>query len=146
MFFCCSRKFTNVPSYIFHHIITLCLLYFSWMMNAHRVGSLLILGNNNVIYFFLAIAKVTKILNKKKLAFASFWIFFVVRNIAKILFLRGTHISLFKTNLPYYPGFLLLNGFLLMLVVHNVYYTYILYKMAKTHYTFKSLKLKQNVD
>lgn len=133
MFIFCSKKYSNVKSYIFHHIVTLGLLYFSWMLNAHRAGTLLIVINNNVIYLFLSIAKILRLMEKKNLAFISFWVFFVVRNYAKVLFLRIAYISFFKTGLPFYPAHLLMNSFILMLIIHNVYFTLVLCQMARKH-------------
>lgn len=142
IFILCSRRFSNVSSYIFHHIVSLCLLYFSWMLNAHRAGSLIILVNNIIIYFFLSIAKVTKHLDQSLLEFITFWTFFFVRNVAKIIFLRISYIGVFETNMPVYPAYVIINSFMMMLIVHNVYFTNLLFKMAQTHYSFESLRCR----
>lgn len=144
MFVCYSKRFSYAISYILHHIVTLLLLYFSWMMNAHRVGTLLIFINNILTYFFQSIAKVTKLLEMPYLKLISFWIFFMIRMIAKLIFLQIIYLGIFEVDLPIYPAFVVMYSFLIMLVIHNVYFTKILFKMACKHYSWSSLKAKQD--
>lgn len=136
MFLVCSSRFSNVRSYIAHHLVAIGLMCIGWIINYRQCSSLLLFINNIVIYFFLSIVKLSRILNYHRISFFAFWIFFVTRNIAKIVSLK---ISFLVFQQPVFFVQIVINALTVLLIVHNIYFTYILTEMARKHYNLKSL-------
>lgn len=136
MFLVHSRRFSNVRSYIAHHLVAIGLIYIGWIINYRQCSTVLLFINNIVIYFFLSIVKLSRILNLKRVSFFAFWIFFIVRNIAKYAALK---ISYAAFQQPLFFVQIVINALVVLLIVHNVYFTYVLTEMAQKHYSLKSL-------
>lgn len=137
MFLFYPQRYNNVRSYIVHHLVSIVLLYIGWIINYRQIGSLLLFMNNIVIYLSLSIVKLSRILHLKRTSFVAFWMFFAVRNIAKIISMKISYVMLQQ---PLFIAQIVINTLVVMLIIHNIYFTYVLTQMARKHYSLKSLR------
>lgn len=137
MFLFYSQRYSNVRSYVVHHLVSVSFLFIGWIINIRQLVLLFLFINNVVIYFFLSIVKLSKILQLKRTSFVAFWTFFFMRNISKIIALRIAYVMFQQ---PLFLVQIIINALAVVLIIHNIYFTYVLVEMARKHYSFKSLR------
>lgn len=131
-FILCSEKFNYVRLYIFHHLVTFNVMYFTWMLNLHRAGTIVMFLNSIVQNLLLKSYQIFKILKLKKFTFWSFWIYFVIKIFCLFIFCKMSYIFIFDnsifTHVPLCPSFYLINAFVVLLVILFTYSTIAAYR------------------
>jgi len=129
---CTDIKRKDFWEMVVHHVVTLCLLSFSWTCNFVRVGTLILLVHD-VADIFLEATKVTKYLNKQKLCDALFIIFTAFWFLTRIYIFPFViiHNTIFEPPniVPPFPGYYIFNVFLGLLEILHLIWTYMILKI-----------------
>lgn len=133
-FVLCSELFNGVLLSILHHLISLCLIYFSWIINLHRAGVVILFFSDIIVNLALKPYQISKITKHKRVRFWSFWIFFIVRICCKLIFLKLSYFFIFDNPVPIYPAFFFFNTFIILLIIHNAYINLLLTRIAFKKY------------
>ncbi|KAK5638662.1 hypothetical protein RI129_012957 [Pyrocoelia pectoralis] len=115
-----------------HHVSTIALLTFCWVLNLHRIGSVVLLLHISAD-IFLEAAKMARYARCQKLFDAIFMIFTIVWIITRLYMypfwiLRCT-LTIPLTFGPPFPAYFLLNAFMILLLVLHIFWSYLILKM-----------------
>ncbi|KAB0799283.1 hypothetical protein PPYR_07163 [Photinus pyralis] len=115
-----------------HHVTTIALLTFCWVLNLHRIG-ILILLLHICADIFLDAAKVARYAGYQKLCdciFAMFTVVWIVTRLCIYPFwiIRST-LTMPLTAGPPFPAYFVLNGCLIVLLMLHVFWTYLILKI-----------------
>lgn len=123
----------------FHHVITISLLYFSWMLNLYRVA-LVIVFYSHIPSAIYKLFKIFKIFHWNHALVWTFWIFFMARISWTIILLKISYFMIIANPIPLCPSFFFFNGLVLLLNFLNFHYTFLTFRFLVncTQITFKS--------
>ncbi|KAH8871231.1 Ceramide synthase 3 [Schistosoma japonicum] len=96
-----------------HHISTVSLLVFSYLTNFHRIGAIVLLLHD-IADCWMEAAKICKYINKNLASEVVIW----------------TTIKLGPVENGIYPGYVIMNGFLLVLQILHIYWFCLIVKIA----------------
>jgi sphingoid base N-palmitoyltransferase len=112
-----------------HHLVAVPLISFGWVCNIHRMGSL-IMVIHDAADIFLEFAKSLKYAKFSKACDITFLIFVIVWIITRLMiYPRLLFVTFFRTLLPAYPVYYLLNSLLSIVLFLHIYWTYLIYKV-----------------
>lgn len=117
-----------------HHVATVLLIMFSWVCNLHRAGSLVLLVHD-FADIFLEGAKALKYARYQKtcdVVFAFFTIVWIITRLGFFPFwiLYSTAIDAPRIVNTMFPAYYIFNGLLVLLLVLNLYWTYLILRIA----------------
>lgn len=114
-----------------HHVLAILLISLSWICNIHRVGSL-ILAVHDCADIFLEAAKSLNYAKLRKACDAVFAFFAVVWIVTRlIMFPRIIFGTVFQSQLPLYPAYLIFNLMLIGLLILHFIWTYMIFQVIK---------------
>jgi hypothetical protein len=117
-----------------HHITSIFIMYFTWNLNLHRIGTVVIFFNSIVQVILLMAHRICKLLKLKKSIFWSFWMYFLTKLICLFIFVKMSYNCVFNNpifaDVPYSPTFFLITAFGALLIIIFVYYAMITYRKS----------------
>lgn len=134
----CISQFTDVPHKDFwqmfiHHIVTIALLWFSWICNVHRIGSLVLIVHDSADVL-LQLFKILKYVGWQVSCARVYYLFTVVWIITRLgifpfWIIRSTSIEAPKI-VPMFPAYYIFNTLFLLLLTLHVIWTGVILKVA----------------
>lgn len=128
-----DHKRKDFVQMIIHHIVTMFLLYFSWVVNFVRIGTLVLLVHD-AADFPMAAAKMAKYCGRKLLCnilLATFCVTWVVSRLGfypcRVLY--SSSIEVYDYLEPF-PAYYFFNGLLFILQVLHIIWTYMIARIA----------------
>lgn len=113
-----------INAWMSHHFVALVLIGFSWALNCHRIGSIL-LFLIDFVDIFLATLSVLRYAKMEKVFKITLWSFVTLRTFMVFLVIpRFIYGILYDLDLPLYPVVQFFLYMLILLFVVNVYWIY----------------------
>nr|XP_022309189.1 ceramide synthase 5-like isoform X1 [Crassostrea virginica] len=128
---------------VVHHLVTMALMYFSWVCNFVRVGTLVLLVHDAVDYW-MAAAKMAKYCKQQLLCELFFAVFVVVWIVTRLIIypfriLYTSSIEIYQ-YLDYFPSAYLFNALLIVLQILHILWTIMIFKIIMQKFTEGELK------
>jgi hypothetical protein len=119
-----KSKFIMINAWISHHFVALVLIGFSWIMNCHRIGSLL-LFMIDFVDIFLATLSLLRYAKLQTLFKIVLWLFVTLRTLMVFFVIpRCIYGIIYELDVPLYPVVQFFLYMLTLLFVVNIYWIY----------------------
>ncbi|XP_048756985.1 ceramide synthase 5-like [Ostrea edulis] len=138
-----DHKRKDFKEMVVHHLVTIALMYFSWISNFVRVGSLVLLVHDAVDYW-MAAAKMAKYCKQQMLCEMFFVVFVVVWIITRLIIypFRVIYTASIEYGdyLNYSPAFYMFNILLIVLQILHILWTFMIFRIILQKFTEGELK------
>ncbi|XP_061193680.1 ceramide synthase 5-like [Saccostrea echinata] len=144
-----DHKRKDFKEMVVHHLVTMTLMYFSWVCNFVRVGTLVLLVHDAVDYW-MAAAKMAKYCKRQTLCEIFFVVFVIVWILTRLMIypLRVLYTSSIEyyEYLDYFPSAYLFNALLIVLQILHILWTFMIIKIILQKFTEGELKKDSRSD